>query len=72
VGALRGKFKRHREMVDLLPWIGHESSCEAKFLHTNKGLKSNMKTLLGNTVISVSDALEKIACSLNLSKRSVY
>src|SRR5216684_2198158 len=70
--ALQGKFKRDCELIDFLPWIGHEASCEAEFLRMNEGFQSNMKTLLSNTAISDSDGFEKIACSLNLSQRTVY
>ena len=59
-------------MIDFLLRMGHEASCEAKFLRMNKGFKSNVKTLLSHTAISASDAFEKIACSLYLSQRSVY
>src|SRR6266851_2001963 len=67
-----GKFKRDRELIDFLPRIGHEASYEAEFLRMNEGFKSNMKTLPTTTAISASDGFEKIACSLNLSQRSVY
>jgi len=70
--ALWDKFKRDRELIDFLPRIGQEASCEAKLLCLNKRFKSNMKTLLSNTAISASDGFEKIACSLNLSQHSVY
>lgn len=71
-GALQSQSKRNRELIDVLPGIGHEASCEAVLLRINKGFKSKMKTFLSNTAISASDSFEKIAGSLNLSQRSVY
>jgi hypothetical protein len=46
-----------------------ETSCEVEILCVDKGLKSNMKILFGNSAINFSNDLKKVAGSLNLSKR---
>jgi hypothetical protein len=34
--VLLGKFERGRELIDFLPRIGHEASCEAEFPRTTR------------------------------------
>jgi hypothetical protein len=66
------KFERHRELLDLFMRIAYKASRKGKLLRVDQGLRSNTKAFLRDTTISIGDDFEKIACSLDLSKRSVY
>lgn len=70
--VLRSKVKLDHKLIDALTGMAQETSCEVEILSVDKGLKSNMKILFGNSAINSSNGLKKVTRLLELSKLSVY